>query len=143
MIPRGSLLAVATLTLATAAVAAGGSHAVVTPKGELKWADAGIPGVTIAAVEGDMASGPSHFYLRYPAGFVSPLHHHSADHYVTTISGQLTLIVEGKENLLPPGSYFAQTGKAPHIARCEGKDDCVMFIDARAAWDVVPEPPAK
>lgn len=123
--------------------AAGAVHAegkaVVTAKGDVAWTDAGIPGVTKAAVEGDMANGPSHFYLKYPAGFATPSHHHSPDHYVTTVSGNLVLVADGKERKLAPGSYFALTGKAKHVARCEGSEDCVMFVDARGAWDVVPE----
>jgi len=117
----------------------------VQPVEGLKWADAGIPGVSTAVVQGDMAKGASHFYLRYPAGFVSPLHHHSPDHYATTVSGNLSLTIAGKENRLPPGSYFSFTGKGPHVARCAGPEACVMFIDARGAWDVVVEPktPAK
>jgi quercetin dioxygenase-like cupin family protein len=53
------------------------------------------------------------------------------------VSGRLVLIADGKESALPPGSYFAFTGKARHAARCEGAQDCVMFIDARGPWDVV------
>ena len=126
-------LVVASLTLA------GSGKSMVAPKASLKWADAGIPGVTTAAVDGDMKKGSSHFFLKYPAGFVTPVHHHSADHYVTILSGNLTLVVDGKDHVLTPGSYFSLTDKAAHAARCEGKEDCVMFIDARGPWDVVPE----
>ena len=86
--------------------------AVVTPVANLKWTPAGVPGVSFAAVEGDMAKGPSHFYLKYDAGLVTPIHHHSPDHYVTTVSGTMTLTVDGKEHRLVPGSYFALTGKS-------------------------------
>lgn len=95
--------------------------------------------MSTAAVQGEMVKGPSHFYLKYAAGFVSPVHRHSPDHYVTTLSGKLVLSVDGKEHRLAPRSYFAFTGKAAHAARCEGAEDCVMFIDARDTWDVVPE----
>ena len=109
-----------------------------TPTTDLKWANAGIPGVSTAAVQGDMSRGASHFYLKYAAGFVAPMHHHSPDHYATTVTGNLVLIgADGKEHRLPPGSYFAFVNKAGHAARCEGSQDCVMFIDARSAWDVV------
>jgi hypothetical protein len=47
--------------------------------------------------------------------------------------------VGGKEHRLTPGSYFALTGKAPHAARCEGAQACVMFVDGRGAGDAVPE----
>jgi quercetin dioxygenase-like cupin family protein len=86
-----------------------------------------------------MKKGASHFFLKYAAGFKAPLHHHSPDHHVVTVSGNLVVIVDGKENNLPPGSSFSLRSKAPHAARCEGSQDCVMFIDARGPWDVVPE----
>jgi quercetin dioxygenase-like cupin family protein len=94
--------------------------------------------VATAVVNGDMAKGPSHFYLRYSKGFVAPLHYHTADHFVTTVTGNLVLVLDGKEHRMGPGSYFALIDKAKHGARCEGSVDCVMFIDARGAWDVVP-----
>lgn len=86
-----------------------------------------------------MAQGPSHFYLSYPPGFAVPRHHHTPDHYATTVSGTLVLVAGGQEHRLPPGSYFAFTDKMAHAARCEGSETCVMFIDARGPWDVVPE----
>ena len=134
-------MAICVLTLAAADPAAAGSagKAVVTPKADVHWKPGSIPGVSTAAVQGDMEKGASHFYLKYAAGFSAPLHHHSADHYVTTVSGNLVLVVDGKESRLPPGSFFSLTGKKPHATRCEGSEDCVMFIDARGPWDVVPE----
>jgi len=129
------MAAVVVLSLAGPALAG----TVIYTQGDLKWKDAGIPGVTTAAVAGDMAKGPSQFFLKYPAGFVTPVHHHSPDHHVTTISGNLVLILDGKEFRLTPGSYFSFTGKTPHAARCEGSEDCVMFVETRGAWDVVPE----
>jgi cupin domain len=119
------------------AVAQSAGKAVVVPSSQVVWVNAGIPGVHTAAVGGDMKSGPSHFYLKYSAGFVAPPHHHSPDHFVTTVAGTLVLIIDGKEQAVPPGSYFAFTGKLRHAARCEGAQDCVMFIDARGPWDVV------
>lgn len=124
-------------------VAATAARTAVVAHADLAWSDAGAPGVSIAAVEGDPKSGASHFYLRYAKGFNAPLHHHTPDHFVTTISGHLVLILDGKESHLAPGSYFELLGGAPHGARCDGDQDCVMFIDARGAWDVVLETPAK
>jgi len=131
------------LTLAGTAVSSqvAGQHT-LTPSTELKWTHAGIPGVSTAVVRGDMAKGPSHFFLKYAAGFVAPMHHHSPDHYATTVTGNLVLAgAHGQEKRLPPGSYFAFVDKAGHAVRCEGNQDCVMFIDARGAWDVVLDKP--
>ena len=129
----------AVLTLLAAGVALAQSKAIITPKADVKWVDGGVSGVSTAAVEGDMTKGPSHFFLRYAGGLSTPVHHHSADHYVTTLAGNLVIIADGKETKLTPGAYFAFTGKAKHAARCEGTEACVMFVDARGPWDVVPE----
>jgi quercetin dioxygenase-like cupin family protein len=126
-------------TFSVAALAADMAAAVATPRADLKWVEGAIPGVKTAVVQGDTATGASHFYLSYAPGLVTPVHHHSPDHYVTTVSGSLVLVVDGKEHRLPPGSYFGLTGKARHAARCDGSEACVMFIDARSPWDVVPE----
>lgn len=135
---RAIAAAVAAIALSVPPVMAQkAGKAVFAPAAQIAWASAGVPGVHTAVLRGDMKTGPSHFYLKYAGGFVSPPHHHSPDHYVTTVSGNLVLTADGKEHALPPGSYFAFTGKARHVARCDGTQDCVMFIDARGPWDVV------
>ena len=111
----------------------------VMPASDLKWKEMGIPGVVAAPVSGDMDKGPSRFFLKYPVGFVTPSHHHTADHYVAVVSGTITMTVDGKEHRLGPGSYFALTGKASHVAKVEGKEEAVFFIQADGPWDVVME----
>jgi quercetin dioxygenase-like cupin family protein len=134
------LLVLVLAAMASAVVAiGGGGKAVVMSKADLQWKDAGIPKVSVAVVAGDMAKGPSRFYLKYGAGLVTPTHHHTPNHYVTTVSGNLVITVDGKETRLPPGSYFAFTDKAVHSARCDGSEDCVMFVEAQGPWDVVLE----
>lgn len=130
-------LFVAVLLSPGAPVGAQDSKTSVQPATGISWKGAGVPSVSTAVVNGDMSKGASHFYLKYNKGLVTPVHYHSADHFVTTISGTLVLVVDGKEQRLGPGSFFALVNKAKHAARCEGAEDCVMFVDARSAWDVV------
>jgi quercetin dioxygenase-like cupin family protein len=114
--------------------------AVLMDAKDLKWSDVPeFPGVHVAPVEGDPAKGPSHGFFKFDAGFTAPLHHHTADHYVTVISGTMVMTVDGKEHKLPPGSYFAFKNKGQHITACEKGEDCVLFMDARGKWDVIPE----
>lgn len=133
----------ATALVATVAVPVFGGGATgktaVMAKSDLQWKDMGIPGVVAAPVSGDMDKGPSRFFLKYPAGFVTPNHHHTTDHYVAMISGSITLTTGGKDYKLGPGSYFALTGMAPHVARVEGNEEAVFFIQADGPWDVVVE----
>ena len=114
-------------------------NVVLTPAADLKWVD--VPGfpVKMAAVQGDPAKGPNHNMQKLPGGFEAPLHHHTSDHFVTVVSGTLVLNVDGKETRLPPGSYFEFKGKKPHMTKCEAGADCVLAVDARGKWDVVPE----
>jgi len=130
-----------TLFCATGTVAnAKGGAAVFTPAPDVKWADVpGFPGVQMAVLNGNPAKGAHHSMLKFKAGFEAPLHHHTTDHYGTVVAGTLVLTSAGKEVKLPPGSYFSFTGKMPHSTKCDAGADCVVAVDARGKWDVVPE----
>jgi quercetin dioxygenase-like cupin family protein len=77
------------------------------------------------------------FGRKYPVGLVTPMHHHTANHHVTMISGSITLTVAGKEHRLGPGDYFMLADQAAHAAKVEGKEDAIFFIEAEGPWDVV------
>lgn len=112
----------------------------LTPSADLKWADVpGFAGVQMAVAEGDPSKGASHFFMKFAGGFAAPLHHHTVDHFVTVLAGTMTLVVDGKETKLGPGSYFTFKGKQPHETRCDAGAECELSIDARGKWDVVPE----
>ena len=69
----------------------------------------------------------------------APVHHHTANHSVTVVAGTLVLTVDGKDQKLPPGSFFTFTNKAQHATACEKGADCILSMDVRGKWDVVPE----
>lgn len=144
------ILAVSALTLAFAAFAPPAlakdgkkaGTAVLLPAGDLTWTDVpDFPGVQMALLDGDPAKGAGHFLIKLKDGFVAPLHHHSSDHFVTVVSGTLSLTVDGVETFLPAGSFFLFKGRKEHITKCVPGADCVLSIDARGKWDVVPEGP--
>lgn len=86
--------------IAGASTVALAADSVVVAKADLKWKELGVPGLAAAPVSGDMTKGASRFFLKYPVGFVSPKHHHTSDHYVTMVSGTITLTVDGKDHRL-------------------------------------------
>jgi len=117
-----------------------GGPAVLIPAANIQWsAVPGMTGIQIAPVDGDPSKGPSHFFLKFTGGFAAPLHHHTAEHFVTVVAGTLVLTVDGKPQKLPPGSFFTFTGKKPHMTSCEAGADCLLSMDVRGKWDVVPE----
>lgn len=116
------------------------SDAVLVPVSELKWNDVPeFPGVKMAVLHGDPATGAAHLFIKLPAGFSAPLHFHNADHWVAVVSGTLILAPEGgAEKRLPAGSGFGFTNKKKHTTKCAEGTDCVLFVDARGKWDVIP-----
>ena len=117
-----------------------GGNAVLVPANDLKWSDVpGFPGVKLAVLQGDPAKGPHHSMIKFVGGFAAPLHHHSSDHYGTVVAGTLALTVDGQETKLPAGSYFSFKGKKKHMTKCEAGADCILSMDVRGKWDVVPE----
>lgn len=135
---KHALIAVIAAFFSAALVYAGemAGKSVVLSKADLKWKTMGN-GIATAPVSGDMEKGASRFFLKYPVGLVTPMHHHTANHHVTVISGSITLTVGGKEHRLGPGAYFMLADRAPHIAKVEGTEEAVFFIQAEAPWDVV------
>jgi quercetin dioxygenase-like cupin family protein len=114
--------------------------ALIVPATDLKWSEVpDMAGVKVAPVEGDPAKGPSHFFIKFAGGFAAPLHHHTANHFVTVVAGTVVLAVDGKEQKLPAGSFFAFSNQAKHTTSCTAGADCVLSIDSRGKWDVVME----
>ena len=134
----GALALAMAMNMQTAA--AKKAAATLTPAPDLKWNDVpGMDGVKMAVVDGDPSKGAGHFFVKFTGGFAAPEHHHNADHFVTVISGTMVLTVDGKATELPAGSYFTFSGKKTHATACKAGADCLLFIDTRGKWDVVPE----
>jgi quercetin dioxygenase-like cupin family protein len=93
----------------------------------------------MAMLDGDPNKGAAHFMVKFAPGTTVPAHHHTPDHYVVVLSGTMMLTSEGKEQKLPAGSYFWMTGKGVHTTSCAAGAECVLMIDTRGKWDVVPE----
>ena len=119
------------------------SRLVVVPAGELKWVDLdpkGAPGVKFADVWGDHSKSGFGAFVKLPAGFVAPLHTHTYDYKVVTVSGTYIQVPEGKpEFRLGPGSYFMQPGgNYKHTTSCDKASDCVFFLESKGKFDLKP-----
>jgi hypothetical protein len=118
------------------------SRLVVMPAGDMKWIDLdpGAPGVKVAHLWGNHASGAFGALFRLPAGFAAPLHTHTHDMKVVIISGTYIQAPEGKpEFRLGPGSYFLQPGGSyRHTTTCDKASDCVFFVEGQGAFDLKP-----
>ena len=117
------------------------SRLVVMPAADMKWTDldpAGAPGVKVADLWGNHATGAFGALLKLPAGFAAPLHTHTYDMKVVIILGTYIQVPEGKpEFRLGPGSYFMQPGgDYRHTTTCDKATDCVFLVESKGPFDL-------
>ena len=135
-----ALIVSALAAIPVVAQAKGSGASVTTAAADLKWNDVpNFPGVKMAVTSGNPEKGAAHFFIKFSPGFAAPLHHHNTDHYVSVHAVTVVLSIDGKDAKLPAGSYFSFTGKKPHTTKCDGSADCILFVDARGKWDIIPE----
>jgi anti-sigma factor ChrR (cupin superfamily) len=119
------------------------SQPVFTSAADLKWTDLdpkGAPGVKVAGLWGDYATGAFGAYFKLPAGFAAPLHTHTTAMKVVFISGTYIQAPEGKSEVrLGPGSYMMQPGgNYRHTTSCDKASDCVFFVESSGKFDLKP-----
>ncbi|HEV2064709.1 MAG TPA: DUF4437 domain-containing protein [Thermoanaerobaculia bacterium] len=116
---------------------------VIMPAGDLKWNDLdpkGAPGVKIADMWGNHATGAFGAFVKFPAGFATPLHTHTNAFKIVIVSGTFVQVPDGKpEFRLGPGSYMWQPGgNYRHTTACDKASDCVFFTQANGKFDLKP-----
>lgn len=110
------------------------------PVEDLKWFDTGIGPMQAAVAYGDMQKGPYGVFLKFPGGFVSPAHHHTAEYRAVVVSGTIVNSEEGEADVtLQPGSYWYQRGKVSHVTKCVSSGDCTVFLTQPGKFDFLPK----
>jgi hypothetical protein len=135
----------ASFALAAAVLAQGAadSEPVFKRSGDLVWVDLNpqaFPGIKIVDVWGDHAKSGYGAFLKFPPGFLSPLHTHTSAIKIVVISGTYTQTPEGKPTVrLGPGSYaFQPGGNYKHVSGCDKASECVLFIESPGPFDLLP-----
>jgi quercetin dioxygenase-like cupin family protein len=140
-----TLMATCVVLGATATLARGPKPAAALSAADLKWAESPAgDGVKIAPIRGDVAKGPHAMMVNFPAGTVHPLHAHSADIEIVTVSGTFRYGPEGgPEKSYGPGSYILIPGGARHTSGCTAEAACVLFHEATGKFDITMAQAAK
>ena len=148
--PRIALVAVTGLALSALALHAQGTKPAVseasskapamTTPDQMKWMpNPGAPDVKMATAWGDPAKGAHGAFHKFPAGFTAPLHTHSSDLRAVVISGTMSVAgKDGKETMLPAGSYFFQPAGWQHVTKCQPGSDCVIYVTSTGKFDLHP-----
>jgi anti-sigma factor ChrR (cupin superfamily) len=140
---RKLALVFASFLVSAAALAQAADAPVFMPASSLKWMDldpAGAPGVKIADVWGDHTSGAFGAFVKFPAGFITPVHTHTNVFKIVVVSGTFVQTPEGKPEVrLGPGSYESQpAGDYRHVSGCDKASECLFFVQAPGKFDLLP-----
>jgi hypothetical protein len=132
--------------LAMSSVALAGKHAkedAIWPADAIKWEEGPLKGTHAAKLWGDwLKGGPFGVLIKFDAGLLTPLHHHTQGLKIVIVSGTLLYHPEGgTETKLGPGSYLFESKK--HVSGCTAEADCVFFMTANDKFDMVNEEEAK
>ena len=128
---------------AVAALAADTAPVALTPA-DMKWVpNPNVTGVMTATVWGDPAAGPHGALHKFVAGFITPLHTHSANLKIVVVSGTMSLTdKDGMETKLPAGSFATQPNTYQHVTKCLAGSECVAYVEADGKFDLKPVEPA-
>ena len=132
-----ALIAGAALVAATAGFAKGGGDNVVMPADSIKWEDGPAKGTHIAKLWGDYTKGgPYGVLVKFDAGVMHPIHHHTQTLKTVIVSGTFVFKPEGgTETKLGPGSFLKQQGNKKHESGCAAGAECVFFMTSNDKFD--------
>jgi len=132
-----ALSAAAAATAAKHAKAAGKGN-VVWPADAIKWEPGPVPGTQVANLWGDwMKGGPYGVLIKFDAGVMHALHHHSQTLKTVIMSGTFVFQPEGgTETKLGPGSYLLQAGGKNHISGCTKDGPCEFIMTSNDKFDM-------
>ncbi len=89
----------------------------------------GMPGMSVAQVNGDPATGPSSQLARLEAGFDTGWHTHDHAYEAVVLKGTITKQQQGDPHVreLPPGSFYIQPAGVNHRNTCSPDGECVFY----------------
>ncbi|RKH06591.1 DUF4437 domain-containing protein [Corallococcus sp. CA053C] len=135
-----ALVVVSAFSLAAAKGKAEAAAYQQTAYDKLTWTEMMPGGPAVHVLWGDMKKGPYALLMKFPAGFDSGPHTHSADYHGVLVKGRMTNSSEGiaPSGPVEAGSTWDQPGKTVHANKCAPESECVMLIAQDKAFDFAP-----
>ncbi len=104
------------------------------------WMDVPVfpKGAQMKVISGDPAKGASDLYVKFPAGYVAPLHWHTPAESVYVQAGSLEFGMQhsNETHTVAAGGFFNSPPKMIHKASCSTKEDCYFFLHSTGAFDI-------
>ena len=136
------LIAVLSLTAATAFSADFRKDALYLPAADLKWEQPyGPQGPSVAVASGDAKKGPVAYFMKFTPGYDSGWHTHDSWYASTVVKGTMTSQGQGDAAAvtLPTGSFFSEPGKRNHKNTCSAEGECIIFAYVEKGMSYTPK----
>ena len=76
--------------------------------------------------------------VKIKAGVTAPQHSHTFDYHAITVQGNwVHTYGENDTRSMAPGGYVLQPGGEDHGGRCEGSQDCLIYIHQHGPRDFI------
>ncbi len=106
---------------------------------DIKWEPlkGGPPGVMSATLWGDNTKGAYGGLIKFPAGFMAPLHYHTNDIKIIVIKGAYVYTPEGgTQKRFGPGSYVSYPAGDRHTTHGVEDSETIFFIEQPGKFDL-------
>jgi len=101
----------------------------------LDWVQGG-PGLSFALVWGDWNQNEYGMIVKIEAGVTLPRHSHTFDYHGLNVQGNwVHTFGKNKVKSTKPGDYIFQSGGENHGDRCDGAQDCLIYIHQHGPRD--------
>lgn len=96
--------------------------------------------VEFADAYGSRETGPHGTYGKFPAGFETPEHTHSAGYRAVVLKGEMTNPFGDEANppVMKAGSYWGVEAGEKHITACVSAEPCEFFMYSEQGFDFTP-----
>jgi len=134
-----AVLAVSTLLSVGAQAKDKAKEDVVWPAESVKWEPGPVAGTKVAKLWGDwMKGGPYGVLVKFDAGQINALHHHTHPLKIVILSGTFVHKSDGApETKLGPGSYLMQAAGKKHVSGCAQGAECTFFMTSDGKFDLI------
>ena len=120
--------------------AAKAAQAVFWSNTEGEWMDVPVfpKGAQMKVINGDPKKGASDLFVKFPAGYVAPLHWHTPAESVYMQAGTLEFGMPNSAatHTIAAGGFFHSAPKMVHKATCTGNEDCYFFLHSTGPFDI-------
>lgn len=96
------------------------------------------PGISIAAVWGDMKTGPHGTFTKFAPGQDNGMHTHTNDISIVVLKGAYLYKDDAGEKRVGPGDFLRVPGGHKHWSGGDAKEGALFYEESSGKFDLIP-----